>query len=146
MDAWLLLRNLEFNGERNRLLFVLKSRGSPHSNQVREFVLSDHGVELIDVYVGSAGILTGSARLVQEAEQRVAARRQSEELHRRRRELQRRVVEHEAQLGLLQDELSADRAEMERLDVREQKQVADAEADQSALAAWRWADPALPEE
>ncbi|HZE17450.1 MAG TPA: circadian clock protein KaiC [Mycobacterium sp.] len=146
VDTWLLLRNVESNGERNRLLFVLKSRGSPHSNQVREYVLSDHGVELIDVYVGAAGILTGSARLVQEAEQRVAARRQSEELQRRRRELQRRVVEHEAQLGLLQDELAADRAELQRLDVREQKQVADAEADESALAAWRWADAALPEE
>jgi len=146
VDTWLLLRNVESNGERNRLLLVLKSRGSPHSNQVREFVLTDHGVELIDVYVGSAGILTGSARLVQEAEQRMAARRQSEGLQHRRRELQRGIVEREAQLGLLQDELAADRAELERLDVRKQKQVADAEADQSALSAWRWADPALPEE
>ncbi|MGA9356933.1 MAG: hypothetical protein WBW75_02675 [Mycobacterium sp.] len=146
VDTWLLLRNVESNGERNRLLFVLKSRGSPHSNQVREFVLTDHGVELIDVYVGSAGILTGSARLVQEAEQRMAARRQSEELQHRRRELQRGIVEREAQLGLLQDELAADRAELERLDVRNQNQVADAEADQSALATWRWADPARPEE
>ena len=145
VDTWLLLRNVESNGERNRLLFVLKSRGSPHSNQVREFVLTDHGVELIDVYVGSAGILTGSARLVQEAEQRIGARRQSEELQRRRRELQRRVVEYEGQLGLLQDELCADRAELERLDAREKKQVADAASDQSALAAWRWADPVLPE-
>ncbi|WP_068045129.1 circadian clock protein KaiC [Mycobacterium sp. E2733] len=146
VDTWLLLRNVESNGERNRLLSVLKSRGSPHSNQVREFVLTDHGVELVDVYVGSAGILTGSARLVQEAEQRLAARQQLEELQRHRRELQRRVVEREAQLGLLQDEMSADRAELERLDVREKKQVTDAAADESALAAWRWADPGLPEE
>ncbi len=72
VDTWLLLRNVEANGERNRLLFVLKSRGSAHSNQVREFVLTDHGVELVDVYVGPAGIVTGSARLVQEAR---AARR-----------------------------------------------------------------------
>ncbi len=113
VDTWLLLRNVESNGERNRLLFVLKSRGTRHSNQVREFVLTDHGVELVDVYVGPAGIMTGSARLVQEAQQRDAARRQAEELLRHRRELQRGIVEREAQLGVLQDELAADRAELE---------------------------------
>ena len=59
VDTWLLLRNIEANGERNRLLFVLKSRGTAHSNQVREFVLTDHGIELVDVYVGAAGVLAG---------------------------------------------------------------------------------------
>ncbi|MGE5697697.1 MAG: circadian clock protein KaiC [Candidatus Sericytochromatia bacterium] len=141
VDTWLLLRDVESNGERNRLLYVLKSRGTAHSNQVREFVLTDHGVELVDVYVGPSGILTGSARLVQEAQQRVAARRQAEELVRQRRELQRSVVEREAQLHLLEDALAADRAELKRIEVREQNRMADAEADQSALAAWRWADP-----
>lgn len=141
VDTWLLLRDVESNGERNRLLYVLKSRGTAHSNQVREFVLTDHGVELVDVYVGPSGILTGSARLVQEAQQRVAARRHAEELVRQRRELQRSVVEREAQLHLLEDALAADRAELKRIEVREQNRMADAEADQSALAAWRWADP-----
>ena len=146
VDTWLLLRNVESNGERNRLLFVLKSRGTRHSNQVREFVLTDHGVELVDVYVGSAGIMTGSARLMQEAQQRNAARRQAEELLRHRRELQRGIVEREAQLGVLQDELAADRAELEGLELREQNQIADTEAEQSALAARRWADSARPDE
>ena len=72
VDTWLLLRNIETNGERNRLLFVLKSRGTAHSNQVREFVLTDHGVDLVDVYVGVAGMLTGTARLTQEAAERDA--------------------------------------------------------------------------
>ena len=62
-DTWLLLRNVESNGERNRLLFVIKSRGSAHSNQVREFLLTEHGPELVDVYVGEQGVLTGSARV-----------------------------------------------------------------------------------
>ena len=70
MDAWLLLRNLECNGERNRGLYVLKSRGMAHSNQIREFVLTDHGVKLVDVYVGPSGLLTGSARVAQEAKER----------------------------------------------------------------------------
>ena len=70
IDTWLLLRNHESNGERNRLLFVIKSRGSAHSNQVREFVLTDHGAELLDVYVGPNGVLTGSARIEQVAQER----------------------------------------------------------------------------
>ena len=82
VDTWLLLRNVETNGEHNRLLFVRKSRGSAHSNQVREFVLTDHGVELLDVYVGPGGLLTGKARLAQEAADRVAASRPRQKLER----------------------------------------------------------------
>ena len=142
VDTWLLLRNVESNGERNRLLFVLKSRGSAHSNQVREFVLTDRGVQLVDVYVGPDGVVTGSARLVQEARQRGAELQQAEDLSRRRRELRRGIVEGEAQFAVLQDEVAADRAELERIAGREQRQAADAEADRSALASQRWADSA----
>jgi circadian clock protein KaiC len=73
MDAWLLLRNLECNGERSRGLYVLKARGMAHSNQIREFVLTDHGVELLDVYSGPSGLLTGSARVAAEAKEREEA-------------------------------------------------------------------------
>ena len=90
-DTWLLLRNVESNGERNRLLFVLKSRGSAHSNQVREFLLTDHGIEVVDVYVGPAGMMTGSARLTQETRERDARLQQQEDLRRRTRELRRGV-------------------------------------------------------
>jgi circadian clock protein KaiC len=79
MDTWLLVRMLESNGERNRILYVLKSRGLAHSNQMREFVLSDKGINLIDVYVGPGAVLTGSARLQQEAKD--LAHRRSKELH-----------------------------------------------------------------
>ena len=72
VDTWLLLRNHESNGERNRLLFVIKSRGSAHSNQVREFVLTDDGAELLDVYVGPNGVLTGSERVEQISWERLA--------------------------------------------------------------------------
>jgi circadian clock protein KaiC len=145
VDTWLLLRNVESNGERNRLLFVLKSRGTPHSNQVREFVITDHGVDLVDVYVGPEGVLTGSARLMQEARQRSAAQRNAEELHRRRHDLQRTIVEREAQLRLLQDEITSSRDELERLDEQEKSQTADARAGKVALAELRWADPTRPE-
>jgi circadian clock protein KaiC len=80
VDTWLLLRNVEANGERNRLLFVLKSRGTAHSNQVREFVLTSQGVELVDVCVGAAGVLAGSARVTQQAAERDAELRVAEDL------------------------------------------------------------------
>jgi circadian clock protein KaiC len=140
VDTWLLLRNTEANGERNRLLFVLKSRGTAHSNQVREFVLTDHGVELVDVYVGAAGVLAGSARVTQQAAERDEELRIAEELAHRRRELHRSVVEREAHLVAVQDQLDAERTEIDRIDLREGHLVADIEADRSTMAARRWAD------
>ena len=86
--------------------------------------------------------MTGSGRLVQEAQERGAELRRGEELMRRRRELRRGIVEAEAQLAVLQDDLAAERAELERIEAREQRQAADAEAARSALAEQRWADPA----
>ena len=142
VDNWLLLRNIEANGERNRLLFVLKSRGTAHSNQVREFVLTDHGVELVDVYVGAAGVLAGSARVTQQAAERDTELRIAEDLARRRRELHRSVIEHEAHLVAMQDQLDAEQAELARISLREGHQMADTEADRSAMATRRWADAA----
>jgi circadian clock protein KaiC len=70
MDTWLLLRDIESSGERNRVMFVIKSRGMTHSNQLREFLLTDNGIELIDAYIGPAGVLTGTARFSQEAKEK----------------------------------------------------------------------------
>ena len=140
VDIWLLLRNFESNGERNRLLFVLKSRGTAHSNQVREFVLTDHGAELVDVYVGAAGMLTGSARLAQQAAERVAQLRQADDLEHRRRELRRGISEHEAHFAAVQDQIAAERAELDRIGLRERHQAADTEADEVAMGKRRWAD------
>ena len=140
VDIWLLLRNFESNGERNRLLFVLKSRGTAHSNQVREFVLTDHGAELVDVYVGAAGMLTGSARLAQQAAEREAQLRQADDLEHRRRELRRGISEHEAHFAAVQDQIAAERAELDRIGRRERHQAADTEADEVAMGKRRWAD------
>ena len=115
MDTWLLLRNVESNGERNRLLFVLKSRGTAHSNQVREFVLTDHGVELADVYVGPGGVMTGSARVMQQARERSDQLEREEQLQRRKRELKAHVAQGQAQLAVLQEELAAQQAELEQI-------------------------------
>src|SRR3954462_3224168 len=115
IDTWLLLRNVESDGERNRLLFVIKSRGTAHSNQVREFVLTDHGAELLDVSVGPQGVLTGSARMAQVSEERAADAERSAEVERRRLALTRRSAEVEAQIAVLREQLATETAELDRL-------------------------------
>ena len=114
-DTWLLLRNVESNGKSNRLLSVLKQRGSAHSDQVREFVLTDHGIELADVYVGPGGVLTGPAGLSQEIGERDARLQYWAELQRREGELLRGIVHGQAELAARQDELAAQQAELKRI-------------------------------
>jgi len=98
MDTWLLLRDIEINGERNRALYILKSRGMKHSNQVRELLLTDKGIELKDVYIGAAGVLTGSARLSQEAHEKAEALTINQGLEFKQRELERKRKILDAQI------------------------------------------------
>lgn len=113
MDSWLLLSNLAFNGERTRTLQVLKSRGMPHSNQVREFVLSDHGIELVDVYIFGDQVLTGSAR-VAHVEQVVAqGDLRARDHERKRRDLANRRTALDAQIAALNAEALERRDEAE---------------------------------
>jgi len=112
MDAWLLLRNVEFNGERNRMIFVLKSRGMAHSNQVREFVLSDAGIDLRDVYVGGDRVLTGTARVSQEAQERATAELRGQDHDRKLRQLAARQKSLDAQIAALQAESELEEAEV----------------------------------
>jgi circadian clock protein KaiC len=114
VDTWLLLRNAESNGERNRLLFIIKSRGSAHSNQVREFVLTHDGPELVDVFVGERGVLTGSARKEQQARDADARRLHLEEGRRRQEHLEHRSQAIEAQIADLRAQLAAEAADLER--------------------------------
>jgi circadian clock protein KaiC len=101
VDTWLVLRTMEGNGEHNRLLSVLKSRGMAHSNQIREFLLTGQGIELADVYVGPAGVLTGSARQAQEAKERSDGTERAQDLQQRRVSLERRRESVEAQAAAL---------------------------------------------
>jgi circadian clock protein KaiC len=95
VDTWLLLRDVELGGERNRLMYVLKSRGMAHSNQVREFLISSKGVKLVEAYLGSEGVLTGSARLNQLNLERGQEQIVKDEMERKKMALehQRKVVE-----------------------------------------------------
>ena len=112
MDTWLLLRNVEFNGERNRTIHVLKSRGMAHSNQVREFVMSDEGVDLVDVYAGDDRVLTGTARVAQEAHERAAAEVRQQDHRRKLLHLAGKRKAIEAQIAALQVEAESEAAEV----------------------------------
>ena len=104
MDNWLLLRNLESNGERNRGLYVLKARGMAHSNQIREFLLTNNGVQLVDVYVGPSGLLTGSARIAQDLRERALENERKQQLQRKHGELKQKREQLEAQIARMRAE------------------------------------------
>ena len=111
IDTWLLLRDIEIGGERNRGLYILKSRGMAHSNQIREFLLTDLGVELRDVYVGESGVLTGSARLAQEAQEQARKLTRQQEIEHRQLELERKRKALEAQIAAMRAEFEAQETE-----------------------------------
>jgi len=112
MDTWLLLRNIENNGEKTRTFYILKSRGMAHSNQVREFVMTGQGVDLLDVYVGGGSVLTGTARVAQEARERAATalRQREHALNLRRLARKRKAIE--AQIAALQADVEAEEEEI----------------------------------
>lgn len=114
MDAWLLVRSIESNGERNRGLYILKARGIAHSNQVREFLLTDHGIELIDAYIGSDGVLMGSARSSQLAREKAAEVGRRLATAQKERELRRKQQLYEAQLIALQGQYESERDKLLR--------------------------------
>jgi circadian clock protein KaiC len=116
VDTWILLRDIELGGERNRGLYVLKSRGMAHSNQIREFLISDHGIDVVDAYIGASGVLTGSARAAQEALEKAALLAGQQEAARRKRELERKRVALERQISGLRSDYKTESVELRQID------------------------------
>jgi circadian clock protein KaiC len=143
MDTWIELQVIESNGERNRLLQVLKSRGMAHSNQVREFRMSAQGIELIDVYLGQNQVLTGTARAIQESAEQQAYLRQQQQLAQRRRELEQQQQLTHAQIAGLQIQIQSQNAELEYLNQEQQGYETKFLQDQQTIAQYRWADKAV---
>lgn len=115
MDTWISLRNIEVDGERNRGLYVLKSRGMSHSNQIREYVLTAAGMRLIEIYSGPGGVLTGSARVAQAAREQAAALARRQEAARRQRQFKTRSAAVERQIAELQSTIEQEREELAAL-------------------------------
>ena len=116
MDAWLLLQDFEGNGERNRVLYVLKARGMAHSNQVREFLISNRGIDLVDAYIGPSGVLTGAARVAQTAREKAETLSGQQEAARRQRELKRKRAVLEQQIAGLRADFDTEETELRRMD------------------------------
>lgn len=140
IDTWLHLRDIELNGERNRGLYILKSRGMAHSNQIREFLLTEKGVQLTEVYLGPEGVLTGSSRLAQEATATATAVQRGMEIERKRGELARRQQGMEAQIAVLQWQFQTDKEEMEQDIANEQAYLEKLNQSRHEMARSRKAD------
>jgi circadian clock protein KaiC len=140
MDAWLLLQDFEGNGERNRVLYVLKARGMAHSNQVREFLISNRGVALVDAYIGPSGVLTGASRVAQAAREQAEALASQQEAARRKRELEGKRATLEQQIAGLRSEYQAEEAELRRLDEQVGRRTLALTAERAELARLRQAD------
>jgi circadian clock protein KaiC len=134
VDTWLLLRDIESGGERNRGLYILKSRGTSHSNQIREFLLTDHGVELRNVYLAETGLLTGSARVAREAKDASQALLAGQEIATKQYALDRKRKAIEAQIDVLRMDLETEEEEARRLIADEQMKLKKWERDLGAMA------------
>src|SRR5277367_4855215 len=133
-DTWILLRDLELNGERNRCIYVLKSRGMAHSNQIREFVLTPHGIQLLPVYIGPGGVLTGSSRVTQESAERTEALQKQQEIERKQQDAMRKRLTIQAQVAALQEELDAVEKEEKTLNRENKDREEQDKTDRDTLA------------
>jgi len=119
IDTVIIVRFIDIGGEINRMLMILKSRGQKSSNQYREFLITDHGIDVLDVYVGGGGVLTGAARQEQEAREALEARRKLVEIELREHEIKQKRTEMEAEIARRKAELETAEAELKALQLDE---------------------------
>ncbi len=140
IDTWVLLRDIEVSGERNRGLYILKSRGMAHSNQIREFILTNNGIELLDVYVGSKGVLTGSARLSQEAKDEADHLLRLQEIERNQNELDFKRAAVDARILAIKSKFKSAESEAQKNIELEKAKIKMFEKDKKKMAQSRSAD------
>jgi circadian clock protein KaiC len=141
MDTWISLRFFENNNERNRGISVIKSRGMEHSNQIREYLVTDDGIEIQDVYLGpSGGLLMGSSRAAQEAKEKIEAVAQSKNAARRKRELESKIKSLDGQITSLSSQLEAEKEELNKLSSEDALRTEALSKERSEMARRRKAD------
>jgi circadian clock protein KaiC len=140
MDTWILLRDIESQGERNRGIYVLKSRGMSHSNQIREFMITDKGLDLVDVYVGPGGVLTGTARMSREAEEKAAMHNRDKEIRHKKRELERNRKALEARIAALRAEFEGEEEDLDKFVKEAQSKEKVFQEDREKMASARGKD------
>ena len=109
--SWISVRDMELNGERNRGIYILKSRGMKNSNQVREFIITDEGIEIVDVALGPDGVLIGSARelynldrIAGEALQQNSLDRKNKKIENKKLMLENKIAALNSEFELVKDE------------------------------------------
>jgi circadian clock protein KaiC len=140
MDTWLLVRDVESNGERNRGLYILKSRGMAHSNQIREFIITGRGIKLLNVYLQPEGLLMGTARMQKEAQERAASMVRQQETGRKEREFEIKRKTLEGQIAALQAELGSQEEEFRNFRLQQEKQQDMEAQEKEKMAGLRKAD------
>jgi len=139
MDVWMHLVNVPSDLERNRIMYIIKARGMAHSNQVREFLITNTGVKLVEVYTGPSGALLGSARLTQEADGKRSALDRKQEMEVKQKELFRKRAGLEAQIAGLRAELEAQEEEAKRIFEHEKEREMEIGRDVKEMAVKRQA-------
>jgi len=145
VDTWLLVRDIEANGERNRGLYVIKSRGMRHSNQVREFIITDDGIDLVDVYLGSDGILIGSARMAEEIKEKTGVAMQDYAITAKDREINRKRKVLESKIAGLQTEFESVEEELNKIYLQEELRKKISEKARQEMLSMRRGDAAADE-
>ena len=139
MDTWISLRDIEADGERNRVMYLLKSRGMSHSKQIREYELSDDGIHLTEPYLGPEGVLTGAARMAQEAREREAEHERLEQTEQHKRQMARKRDALERQIAEMRAALDAEEDEVLKLVEHQNVRSASLTSDRAAMARKRGA-------
>lgn len=140
IDTWLVVRDIESNGEKNRGMFIVKSRGTNHSHQVREFLLTDRGVQLVDVYVGPAGLLVGAAGMSQLAQEKAENMEKHQDIVRKRHALEAKRKAFEKQMDATRASYDAEENEALRSFSEMEKRRKTLISDRTSVAAYRKAD------
>jgi circadian clock protein KaiC len=137
IDTWLLVRDVELNGERNRCIYILKSRGMANSNRVREFVMTRNGIRLLPVYVGAGTVLTGSARFSQEAREKAEESVRLHEANEKSKALEAKRKALEARIAALRAEFAEEEDRMAQTTKREEERELAVARDIAKMASLR---------
>jgi circadian clock protein KaiC len=140
IDTWILLRHIESSGERNRGIYILKSRGTAHSNQIREFLITDRGIQIEDVYTGPEGVLTGSARVAREAKERADDVLRARSLDRMRRDLAAKRQLLDARIEALRAQFVAEQDDLMLRIEEESSQIRELDRDRTGMGSRRGDD------
>jgi len=140
IDTWIFLRDMENGGEKNKGLYILKARGLNHSNQIREFRITSGGINLLDVYTGPGGVLTGSARIAQMVNDKLEELKRNQQIESKQKQLELMRKHMELKIAEIKAEFAKQETELQQLIEQERVKQQMVEAAKKEMAKSRRAD------